>query len=147
MTFINEYVPEDDIRKYKLEETLVRYNPSFIASGISPVYKFTWTIDRDRGIYLIRVRAGREELSHQSTWVFFVDGNEMEIVLGRAAGGSRKYDETPYVKILDLVRVILGSDETSLSAENTKILKEALSVYGDRGIDSHVDDVVVKFNF
>ncbi len=56
MAFVNEYVSEEDIRKYDLVTLRLQYNPVWKKEGKLPYnYQFTWTIDRERDIFLISV--------------------------------------------------------------------------------------------
>jgi hypothetical protein len=67
MAFVNEYIPEADVEKYGLEEI----DSKFL---IGRIYDRTWTIDRERDIYLRQVAAGRDEDSRISTWAFHWKG-------------------------------------------------------------------------
>ncbi|WP_200958258.1 hypothetical protein [Massilia sp. Root335] len=60
MAFINEFIPEADIKKYGIEEINKKYIVGGTKSG-------QWTIDRDRDIYLRCVARGREEYRSEST--------------------------------------------------------------------------------
>jgi hypothetical protein len=68
MAFVNEYIPAEDFDKYGLAEI----DSKFLATGVK---SRTWTIDRDREIYLRHVAAGRDELSGVSTWNLYWKGN------------------------------------------------------------------------
>lgn len=147
MTFLNEYISDEDRKKYDIEELYIKYNPHLIKKGVPDYKKLKWTVDKDRDIFLMRMRVGREELSHHSKWVLFWEGRKISVELARASGGSKDYHEVPYVKIWDLVSItqdeLIDLDEDLV----VKKLKEALVIFGDDGANSYVDNVVVKFNF
>ena len=147
MPFVNEYISEEDIKKWNLDDVIFRYNPTYKSKGIPFGHKFMWTIDRDQCVYLVCVRLGREERSSQSTWVLKAGDQEVEIEMDLADGGSTSYKEVPYIVIWDLVR-ISRVNSTSIGRKKViDLLKEALTVYGDNGVNSYVDNVVVKFSF
>ncbi len=79
--FINEYIPEADVKKYDLGEIDKR----FIVGG---TYARDWTIDRERDIYLRRVANGREEFRQQSTWSFYWKGTLLTVELDTIRGGG-----------------------------------------------------------
>ncbi|NOR71049.1 MAG: hypothetical protein GQ532_15355 [Methylomarinum sp.] len=147
MTFINEYVSENDIKKYGLEEIQLSYNPAYRKRGFSSAYKYMWTIDRERETYLMRCRSGREEFSNRVTWVMNLQGELITIETDLAGGGSHSYKEKPYIKIWDLVSIESSAHIQVEHQSIIQLLKEALMIYGDSGANSYVDDVIVKFNF
>ena len=67
MAFINERIPEADVKKYGLEAIDEQHLVGRTSSR-------AWTIDRARDIYLRCVARGRDELSHISTWNFYWKG-------------------------------------------------------------------------
>lgn len=64
MPFVNEYIPAEDFEKYSLREIDKRH----VVGG---VHARTWTVDRERGMYLRLLANGREEFSHEMEWTFY----------------------------------------------------------------------------
>lgn len=144
MSFVNEFASEEDIKNYKLEGVMLRYHAVHKKTGYP--YKYKWTIDREKEIYLMPVKSGREERSNRQTWVLKTKGHEIEIVTDRV-GKAQKYTDVPYVVSWDLVTATPKQIESLSYEEIISILKEALTVYGDNGVDEFVKNPVVNFNF
>ena len=145
MTFVNEYASEEDIKKYNLEELKLRYHVHLRRTGW-PYKKHMWTIDREKQIFLICVDHGREEHSNRHIWVMRTQDEEVEIITDRI-GVSKKFTEDPYILEWDLIN-LKSSESGSLSREGIiKLLKEALTSYGNDGTDKFVKNAVVNFNF
>lgn len=77
--FVNEIIPRDEVDK-KAKPIIVKYKP-FLSSDDIKDGKFSWSIDRNKNIYLIKVKQGREEFCDQSTFVLFKSGDLIEFVL------------------------------------------------------------------
>ena len=147
MPFVNEYVSEANIEKYGLEEIVLNANPSYRNfDEFSSLYKYRWTVDKDRDIYLMRLRVGKEEFSNRSAWILNISGQKNIIETDFSAGGSGKLSEIPYVVIWDFISASRIDDSEISDSEVLYVLKEALMVYGrDGSVDN--SGVVVKFNF
>ena len=146
MAFVNEYASEEDISKYGLDEVMLHHHPKYKKSGYP--FKYNWTIDRDEEIYLICVDVGREEHCNRYTWILNIRGKNIEIVTDRE-GGSKKYDEIPFIVMWSLVNVKPRRLENpTLNYEEIKrVFKDALTVYSDDGANSFIQNATVKFNF
>jgi hypothetical protein len=125
VTFVNEYIPIEDIKKYDIENI----NKRFIVGGTNSQ---SWTIDREKNIYLRTVARGREEFSHQSTWTFYWRGELLEVELenisttgsrGGACSGHKRLRNIEIPQHLETRKAEIISD-----------LKEALAAYKDGGI-------------
>jgi hypothetical protein len=82
MAFVNEYISEEDWKKYDIDGA----NKKF-PWGVS--FR-DWTIDRNRDVYLRQVGSGREEFYYQSTWTLYWHGNLLRVELETiSATGSR----------------------------------------------------------
>lgn len=64
MTFINEYVPLEDIATYRIKEI----DKLYIIGGTG---SSQWTIDRERNIYLRQVGHGPRDIEyfHRGIWI------------------------------------------------------------------------------
>lgn len=136
MAFINEFVSREDVEKYDLS----RINEEYFKADL----QYSWTVDRERNIYLRYMREGREEQGGLGVFAFFWGGRLLEVQLFREEhselGGKG-------VTIWGL-RLIKIPDE--LLGERPKILsdlKEALVVYKDFGIRSVFKQHTAKFEF
>jgi hypothetical protein len=148
MAFVNEYVSQEDIKKYRLDEKFLQSNPVY--KVLPENFKPSWTVDKDRNIYLMGAgmanRARDEEY-----WIRFLlncDGKEFFIKLERGEG-SKNYSESPYIVVWDK---LLSIDPPNLHgaayADIVSLLKEALSVVGDDGLtNKFAPNCIVKFNF
>ena len=67
MAFVNERIPEADVKKYGLEAIDEQHL-------VGRTNSRDWTIDRARDIYLREVVVGRDELSHITIWTFYWKG-------------------------------------------------------------------------
>jgi hypothetical protein len=122
MAFVNEYIPETDVKKYDLEEI----DKSLFGRGRTS--SRDWTIDRDRDIYLRHVASGRDEDSRISTWNFHWKGSliwfKREIL---AARGARKAPSWSHIRVYDFdipeplqsQREVIFSEPTTSTAPRT----------------------------
>ena len=131
MAFVNEYIPKEDIEKHQIEET----NPQ-------------WTIDRERQVFLRMHYFNRQRDGEGAWWeaamTFKRETYIFRLEYGR--GGSQRYSETPYIVEWDITDVRPPIPKKTDQNDIVKLLKEALVAYGEKGMDSYVQDVVVKFN-
>jgi hypothetical protein len=82
MTYLNEYIPEADYTKYDLRRICGERN--LVHRG--HMYSRSWTVDRDRDSFLIKVWSHRD--SDFSGWAFYWTGEwnffEMRPVEGKS---------------------------------------------------------------
>lgn len=137
MTFVNEHILQEDVKKYDLEAI----DKKFIVGGTS---SRIWTIDRERNIYLRNVTRGREEYKSQSGWIFFWDGQpiylEIEVL---DAGGKPGGAGWVHKKLLTIE---LPEQLKGQRVEILDDLKEALIAYKDFGIYSVCTDYAVTLD-
>ena len=74
MAFINEYIPEEDIKKYGIREIWDTFHP-FGKGDINLQKKHSWTLDEEREIFFIPASSGKEEFSNITTCIFFMTKN------------------------------------------------------------------------
>lgn len=148
MAFVNEYVSEENVKKFSLEEIIFRFSPEWRSPGIPPEYRFSWTVDRERNIYLMRIKTGRDDISNRSYWVLSYQGEEIKVQIDRAQGGSHTFNENPYKMIWELVKIEPDHIPGVVTKnEIISTLKEALVVYGQGGARRQVPNTIVEFNF
>lgn len=93
MAFVNEYISEDDIKKYDLE-TLDKKSEG---------YKRSWVIDRDSETWLIHRGTGKEDDGVK--WLFYWQSNVYRIgtqSLGYSKEGQSLYVSDKVVYVLDI---------------------------------------------
>jgi hypothetical protein len=131
MTFINEYIPKEDLEKYNFAELNKR--PS---KGIGP--SRDWTIDRDAGIWL---RHFYTESDHTepgggftgvSAWDFYWKGNLMmvEVKTLEVGGGRNK----PCWSRKKLLNINIPPDLENQRTQILKDLEAAFTAYKDGGM-------------
>ncbi|WP_443190348.1 hypothetical protein [Pseudomonas indica] len=136
MGFVNEFMSAEDIKKYGIEEI----NRRFLKSNYAP----TWTVDRQRNIYLRQVASGREEFAGQKDYTFYWRGEMVVVRLDKSGGGVRGGEGWCHYKMLrlDLPEVLKDQCQEVLDD-----LKEALIAYQDAGVDSVTTKHTATFDF
>lgn len=127
MSFANEQISQEDATKYGIQAIDQQF---FVGATNSR----SWTIDREREIYLRNVTNGREEHRSESGWTLFWHGElvfvELKLLeLAGPQGGTR----SAHWKLL---RLELPTHFVDHSAEILADLKEALVAYKDGGVFS-----------
>ncbi|RMH87401.1 hypothetical protein EBB59_13070 [Lysobacter pythonis] len=131
MTFVNEFIPAEDVEKYGLKEI----DKHFIVGGTNAR---DWTIDRERDIYLRNVANGREDWRNQTKWTFYWQGEEltlrMDLLEGRGERGEPGWSHWKLIRLNGSYGL-----PKHLKANKDEILKtliEALTVYRGGGVYS-----------
>jgi hypothetical protein len=148
MAFVTEYIPVDDICKYGIEEI----NKFFHKAQYQP----SWTVDRERDIYLRYLNSGREEKSQERDFSYFWKGHPLFVRLFVEGGGKRGGEgwssyshlrmglpENYYL----LNGVCLPSPLCVQEAEIVADLKEALIAFKDFGVFSATTSHRAIFGF
>ena len=144
MTFINEYVSDEDVKKYKLQEMWDEYHP-YSKGRVKPYFRHTWTIDREKNIFFIPARTGREEFSNQTVCILWMEGVELSVTIRKSGWANIK--EGKGSVSWDLDRIRKPENCAIKDKEIIQVLKEALVVYGYRGILRSLPDYTVDFKF
>lgn len=147
MAFVNEYISEKDTKKYKIDDSVFKYNPLLSKDALPSDWKPMWTVDKVRGDFFIRMNVGREELSNRVTCMFFYNGHEYKIEIDNLGDGKLKFSDTPYLIIWGLVKITPLSEGSFSHKELIASLKEALTIYGYGGIRKQIPNTIVKFTF
>jgi hypothetical protein len=122
MAFVNEYISKEDIEKYHLDELKKKYNLRI----------HSWTIDRERNIYLICNGKGREEESQMKFFFLFRKGEISEHTIWQF------FDHPNKTLIWEMQRY--GAPEYKSRDEQQKYeqlhadLRDALRAYGLAGV-------------
>ena len=145
MAFINEYISDEDMKKYNLIELMNYYyklDRSF--HPFNPkTRKLRWTIDKERNIWLLNA-ISKHLPDHRDGWtgeVYFIlyyQGRKIEIVLKEEPGTDQSKD--PIIKKWTLLRIkeedIKGFGKED-KQEILQILQEALNEYGLNGMTDY----------
>ena len=143
MAFVNEYVSDEDVEKYgiaQLRDELHAYHQR----------RYHWTRDRERDVYLVQIHHLGRDLEPED-WLLYEKGRYCAVRL-HLEGGSKNYSERPY-RILwyfdgfsdGWLRCPVPSEEEQ--PHIIQLLKEALTAYGEGGVNSYVSDTIVSFTF
>ncbi|SEQ57527.1 hypothetical protein SAMN03080615_01950 [Amphritea atlantica] len=146
MPFVNEYVSEANVKKYGLEDVLCSANPSFRKRGFPSGFKFHWTFDKERNIYLILLKIGKEDFSNRFKWLLNIDGKSFIFEADKSSLSSMNVNEKPYIVIWNLVVNDKVNSIDLMSKGEFYILKEAIECFGCFGIVNELEEVIVKFN-
>lgn len=148
MAFVNEYMSDDDIKKYGIEEIDKFFNKAH--------YQPSWTVDRDRNVYLRYVQSGREETSQEWDFTYYWKGHLLFVRLHVEGGGKRGGDgwssysklrmglpEQYYLLNAVFLPEALKANEAEIKAD----LKEALIAFRDFGVFSATATHTATFDF
>ena len=131
MAFVNEYIPEEDIKKYDIPA----WNEKYLRSNFRPA----WTIDRERDIYLRYMHTGREASNDQWIFCFYWKGDMLSAELQVSGENDPDGLLVKHYKLLRLMFSLFDPLPDSLCSHKSEILadlKEALIAFGDLGIHS-----------
>lgn len=142
MAFVNEYIPEDDIQKYEI----AKWDKNFVIGH----YKPSWTVDRDRDVYLRYMSNGREDYSNHWTFCFYWHGHVLQVELIVSGGGQRRGDQWSSYELKGLMQPLFKPLPAALEAYRQEILadlKEALIAFKEFGVLSNSTAHVATFKF
>lgn len=138
MPFVNEHIPAEDFEKYQLRE-IDRHH---VVGGVNAR---SWTVDRDKDMYLRKLAQGRDEYSHEMYWTFFWRGHAYTLELH--AAGYTKSSATSGCARWELVRINGKEPPAGIPAPPDQFLSDlesALLAYKDGGVYSNCTDFEVE---
>ena len=148
---MNEYISEEDMKRYEMEEKYYSFKPGRRRSGgPSSAYRFNWTIDRDKEVYIYRGKLGSKDDSGHSYWLLNIAGDSYRVHTVMEQGCSGNLNDNPFIIVWGLIEVNLYENAFQAITPNKEmiqVLKEALTAYGYDGIIDQVDNTIVNFNF
>jgi hypothetical protein len=146
MAFINEKISEEDVKKYGIDALWDKYH---IKREKPFGFYFSWTIDRDRDISLMRVHSGREELSNRITFVLIINGIVIEVELDKFGGdgSARLGDNKPMTTTWKMVSIHQPPNCLLTRDEIIQVLKESLTAYKVSGFSWPVEQHTALFRF
>jgi len=126
MGFINEVIKADDVKRFNIKEI----DSKFEAEGVCSC---TWTVDRDRNMYLRCVAHMRHEQYTRSSWTFYWYGElllvEMELIKNKDMSDGSQQFHWKLCGITEFDSNELSADLKQQQAEILEDLKLALSAY------------------
>ena len=154
MAFVNEYISKEDIEKYDIFGIRNKFlTGSYqITKEREKHFNLTWVINRERKIWFCY--AGRvidQDLDFgqgtgEEIWYLNYKGTNLEVRLQRGKE-SFTIKERPYIKHWIFLSVTPEFLDDVSNKELKNIIKEALDVYGTRGISSQVDRKNIELTF
>ena len=156
MGFVNEYVSEEDIQKYKIYDLwneLVFFNceakmPEHREKGI---FRYDWCIDRSRNCWLLTVgslpeyneNAGVMASGLDDEFIFFYRDKLYRIILTLTKGSTTSIYNRPYNTVWTLKNIESVDGIREINDELITALIQSLEVYGRDGVrDSFKNDSV-----
>ena len=143
MAFVAEHISKEDLKKYdilsNMNELLIKHNYTYPIQDNDTDW-MNWVFDRQRDAWLIHVCLAsmpdpRDGYTGEDIWLLHYKGRDIELDIRRV------YDETTSKMLVDnpfFIKYKLENINSSIDGisldELYKILKEALTEYGNRGI-------------
>ncbi len=151
MAFVNEFVSEEDIAKHGLDDLKRQHNRWSWRAGRPSTFRHSWTVDRERGIFVLPLFSWRDPqgdyLTRKQTWVIDSNGRRAIAVIDRTPDSSSELSDSPYRINWILVHLDLTSAGDMSREQAVTALKEALTEYRDSGVYLQPQQSVVTFNF
>lgn len=141
MAFVNEYIPEEDIKKYDI----ATWDAKYLKGHCQP----DWTRDRERDIYLRYICTGREKFAGRWTFCLYWQGTAMSVDLDVSGSDAQAREQRRHYKLVGIRLAPFKPMPEALLARKGEILcdlKEALIAFGDLGLFS-VSKAHLSFNF
>jgi hypothetical protein len=159
MAFINEYISEENIEKFQINELMngirSKYSKREVKFFPDKYYKHHWAIDKERESWFMWGHNLHDPLepsryTGERSFILNYQGENIEVILRKVYNeSSEKITDNPFNIVWTLERITPESIE-ELSYEKIIVLvKEALDVYGTDGIETRVpfENIVVTCKF
>jgi hypothetical protein len=144
MGFVNEFASEEDIEKYDLEGLMDKYRPIYKDRQFE-LSQPKFTIDRERNIFFMTYRQGREEFSNRTYALLWISGKCVIVEVDLVYGSSESLSDSPFKMVWELAAFRL-QEEINMPRETAiNILKEALIAYGYAGARKQIPNTIVEF--
>ncbi|HPW09148.1 MAG TPA: hypothetical protein PLD78_15995 [Burkholderiaceae bacterium] len=154
MVFVNEIVSEEDIQKNNLDALLAEFQAYSWREGRPSTFTHAWTIDRERNIYFLPVKSveetgqsGRLQPTRGKICILNWENSRIQLLISRDANSSVDYKAPIFRIIWDLLELDASAAPNLPRREIVKVLKEALTVFGDDGAHLQVPNTLVEFKF
>jgi len=159
MAFVNEYISDENIEKFQINELMNSYRVDKWHRGPKPFpkkyYTHLWTIDKARESWFMWVHDPHDPLepsryTGEDIFILNCKGKSIEVVLRQVfEESSRKLTDNPFNVVWTLERITPEAIEELSYEEIIEMVKQALSVYGTRGIKTPVpfENIAVTCKF
>ena len=144
MAFVNEYISEDDIKKYGIREIWAKFRSN--TNGKSNRTQYDWTIDKERDIFFISAKSGREDKSNEIIAILWWRGIYLSVTLAKI-GGELDFRNRIGSVLWEFRGIWKPEGFNVLDEEIIPILKEALVAYQLDGVEHPMVEYKVNFNF
>lgn len=148
MAFVNEYISEEDLKKYDVEGMFKKLGvwKKFFESPRPPGCELEWTIDRERDVFITWIDVGREEFCNRLTFALWWKGQVLSVGLEVGGDGSLVGRVTTVWRLLGIAypngKAFDGDRDTVILD-----LKDALTEYKVHGIKPVIADHTAVFEF
>jgi len=159
MAFVNEYISNENIERFQIDELMNNYRVEEWHRGPKPFpnnhYTHRWTIDEERESWFMWVHDPhkpdhREGYTGERIFILNYKGKRVEVVLRKVfKESSRKLTDNPFNIVWMLDRIAPEFIEELTNEEIIELVKEALGVYGIDGLKTPVpfEHIVVTCKF
>ena len=147
MAFVNEYVSDEDVKKYDLFGLEQIFYPALD----KPLGHYTWTRDKERDIFL-RQGQGAGKENDIPVWVLYRQGKLSAFQIYEREGSSRKVYERPFRIVWHFEGFYQNSSRSFFVPPKEELpgffqdLKEALTTRGYLGVVRQLPETIVSFD-
>ena len=153
MAFINERITDEDIEKYNLMELWNKYKADETVSVMGGDKPYDFAIDREKDnwlIYLAMVKdeswePKRQNYTNEHIFILYYDNHPTEVRLIQQNYNVTEINGVTQYEITWSLKSI--TPEPSNIDAFKSLLKEALEVYGERGLSSQEDENIIECLF
>ena len=153
MSFVNEYVSEQDISTYQLDHLLNNYVKTKFDEYPKENFKHKWTIDRSKNIFLVEAKlileigpSGRQEPTNRSIFVLVINGEKIEFELEERSDSSKKLSENPFKINWQVIKQSPNKLANLTGSQIMDILIEAMTCFGYAGPRKQIPNTIVTVN-
>ena len=147
MAFVNEYVSDEDVKKYDL----CGLEQLFYPAHDKPVFHYTWTRDKERDIFLTKGQGAGKE-NDIPVWVLYRQGKLSAFQIYEREGSSIKISERPFRTVWHFEGFYQNSSRSFFVPPKEELpgffqdLKEALTTRGYLGVVRQLPETIVSFD-
>lgn len=153
MAFVNEYMTQEDVKKYGFEELVQQYVTFAGREGF--LREPDWTVDKERESWLCWFRnetdntpnAFDHATTRESVFILHYKGKNIEARVWLEEDSKLSIYKSPYIVIWRFISISPSSFEGVEETEIKAVLQEALSAYGSAGIRAQGEEknAIVEF--
>jgi len=156
MAFINELVPQEDIKKYGLDELHQHYSKLAgdrygVRTGLKNGYP--WMVDRERGIWFMVLGIGTvDDIPPMATgkdyYILHYKGKNIEVVMyENNKEGSTKLSDSPFRMRWEILSIKPEEFDDVSTQEIVDVITEAMIARGYAGLRRQLPNTDVKVKY